>query len=128
MKRLLRNQDVCMKHDNPWWKIFFFFLVNKSSPLAQFSIDYEEIDDDDDEEQQQQQPQNNNDQHSWNHQSEKSKYEFPVNIEQLPLTKFFIFSIPNGKPSSTTKNSQKEATTTNDKDIPDESTRSGGIR
>lgn len=27
-----------------------FLLVNKSSPLAQFSIDYEEIDDDDDDE------------------------------------------------------------------------------
>jgi len=53
------------------------FLVNKSSPLAQFSIDYEEIDDDDDydEEQQrvQQQQQNNND-HSWNNQQENSKY------------------------------------------------------
>ncbi len=52
------------------------FLVNKSSPLAQFSIDYEEIDDDDDDEEQQrvqQQQQNNND-HSWNNQQENSKY------------------------------------------------------
>jgi uncharacterized protein YxeA len=54
---------------------FLRVLVNKSSPLAQFSIDYEEIDDDDDE---QQPPQNNNDQQSWNHQAETSKYEFLI--------------------------------------------------
>lgn len=58
----------------------FLFLVNKSSPLAQFSIDYEEIDDDDEDEQQQQeqqQPQNNNNNnHSWNNHDENSKYEF----------------------------------------------------
>jgi len=45
------------------------------------------------------------------------RLNYPLNV--------FIFSIPNGKPSSITKNSQKEATTTNGKDIPDESTRSG---
>lgn len=43
-----------------------FFTVNKSSPLAQFSIDYEEIDDDDDENEQQQQQQDNNNNHSCN--------------------------------------------------------------
>ena len=60
-----------------WFRVF---LVNKSSPLAQFSIDYEEIDDDDDEnqqqQQQQQQQQNNNhqqQQQSWNSQQKKSK-------------------------------------------------------
>jgi hypothetical protein len=37
-----------------------FILVNKSSLLAQFSIDYEEIDDDDEEDGQQQQQQQNN--------------------------------------------------------------------
>ncbi len=58
-------------------KNVYFFLVNKSSPLAQFSIDYEEIDDDDDDEQQQQQ--NNNAQHSWNHQPDKLKYELSDN-------------------------------------------------
>ncbi len=50
------------------------FLVNKSSPLAQFSIDYEEIDDDDDEEQPPQQQQINND-HSWNNHEENLKYK-----------------------------------------------------
>jgi hypothetical protein len=40
----------------------------------------------------------------------------------------FIFSIPNGKTSSITTNSQKEATTTDGKDIPDESTRSGKVQ
>jgi hypothetical protein len=44
------------------------------------------------------------------------------------MDEMFCFSIPNGKPTSTTKNSQKEATTTNEKDIPDESTRSGMIK
>jgi hypothetical protein len=55
--------------------IYWFLLrilVNKSSPLAQFSIDYEEIDDDDDddgggsEEEQQ-----NNNGHSGNDEPEK---------------------------------------------------------
>jgi len=49
-------------------------LVNKSSPLAQFPIDYEEIDDDDEEEQQQQEQNNNH--HSWNNQQENLKYVF----------------------------------------------------
>jgi hypothetical protein len=47
-------------------------LVNKSSLLAQFSIDYEEIDDDDDEEQGEPQQPNNNG-HSWDTQQEKIK-------------------------------------------------------
>ncbi len=40
----------------------------------------------------------------------------------------FIFSIPNGKPSSINKNSQKEAANIDGKDILDESTRSGKIK
>ncbi len=66
MKRLLLNLDVCIEY---YGKNIYcaWFLVNKSSPLAQFSIDYEEIDDDDEEEQQ-----NNNDQ-ILNHQQEKIK-------------------------------------------------------
>jgi hypothetical protein len=47
-------------------------LVNKSSLLAQFSIDYEEIDDDDDEEQGEPQQPNNNG-HSWDTEQEKIK-------------------------------------------------------
>ena len=42
--------------------ILLEILVNKSSPLAQFSIDYEEIDDNDDEEQTERQPQQKNNQ------------------------------------------------------------------
>ena len=40
-----------------------FILVDKSSLLAQFSIDYEEIDDDDDDEEDTQQQQNNHQDH-----------------------------------------------------------------
>ncbi|CAF3337703.1 unnamed protein product [Rotaria sp. Silwood1] len=76
--------------------------ISKSSPLAQFSIDYEEIDDDDDEEQQQQ---HNTNGHSQNNQQEES-------------------NIPNGTNSSTTKNSNTETATSSSKDIPNESIRS----
>jgi hypothetical protein len=40
----------------------------------------------------------------------------------------FISSIPNGENSSITKNSQKEATTTDGKDVSDEPTQSGKIK
>ncbi|CAF3328923.1 unnamed protein product [Rotaria sp. Silwood1] len=76
--------------------------ISKSSPLAQFSIDYEEIDDDDDEEQQQQ---HNTNGHSQNNQQEET-------------------NIPNGTNSSTTKNSNTETATSSSKDIPNESIRS----
>jgi len=74
MKRLLVDRDVCIQY---YRKLFiqFWILVNKSSPLAQFSIDYEEIDDDDEEEEQQQQINNN---HSWNNHEENLKYELLV--------------------------------------------------
>lgn len=63
MKKSSRNHDVC-SHDSVHESISLrIFLVNKSSPLAQFSIDYEEIDDDDDNQ-------------SSNNQEKKSTYDF----------------------------------------------------
>ncbi len=54
------------------------------------------------------------------------RYQSVVSIEIQLI--YLFFSIPNGKPSSITKNSQKEATTIDGKDILDESTRSGKIK
>ena len=49
-------------------------LVNKSSPLAQFSIDYEEIDDDDDDDEGgTEEPQTTARNHSKTNQSDKSR-------------------------------------------------------
>jgi len=52
--------------------VLFRILVNKSSPLAQFSIDYEEIDDDDDDDDDDgEEEQQNNNGHSGNDEPEK---------------------------------------------------------
>ncbi|CAF0836958.1 unnamed protein product [Adineta steineri] len=79
--------------------------INKSSPLAQFSIDYEEIDDDDDDDDGTATPEQNTNGHSLHDQQEKS-------------------NIPNGKTSGITNNSRKEGPSTDRKDSLDEPSRS----
>ncbi|CAF3398734.1 unnamed protein product [Rotaria socialis] len=69
--------------------------INKSSPLAQFSIDYEEIDDDE--------------------QQQQTTHDHAANNKQE------ISNIPNGTNFSATKEVKKGLTISSNKDVPDES-------